>query len=409
MALRRQALQASSLLLKQIVYPSSSQFLQNCSQFQQTHFQSSWLGGKPRDILTPIRAPANFGFQIVPEKQAYVIERFGGFYNVLEPGLHLLIPFIDRVAYVHSLKELSIPVGQATAITKDNVSITVDGMLYVKVVDAKKASYGVDNPLFAVVQLAQTTMRSELGKITLDKTFEEREALNHSMVHAINQAADPWGLECMRFEIKDIMPPPGITKAMELQAEAERKKRAQVLESEGARQARINIAEGQKQEVILSSEAAQMDAINRAVGQAEGMLKQAEATSKGLKVVANVLLSKGGNEAAALRVAERYIEAFGGIAKSGNTLIIPASTNDPGAMVAQAMAMYKAMAPQLQQQETDTDEKESPANQTSESDTEVDMDSVKTTSDATTVLATQQSKDDESLQFVGDRIKLSKD
>eukprot|EP01024_Parvocaulis_polyphysoides_P051293 TRINITY_DN5046_c0_g3_i1.p1 TRINITY_DN5046_c0_g3~~TRINITY_DN5046_c0_g3_i1.p1 ORF type:complete len:312 (-),score=36.46 TRINITY_DN5046_c0_g3_i1:675-1610(-) len=252
MALRRQALYASSTLLKQLVVPSISQLSPfQPNQFQQVQFQTTWLGGRPKDLMTPIRPPPNFGFQIVPQQQAYVIERFGSFFKVLSPGLHLLIPIVDRVAYVHSLKELAIPVGQATAITKDNVSITVDGVLYVKVMDAERASYGVDNPLFAVVQLAQTTMRSELGKITLDKTFEEREALNRSMVAAINQAADPWGLECMRFEIKDIMPPPGITKAMELQAEAERKKRAQVLESEGERQARINIAEGQKQEIIL--------------------------------------------------------------------------------------------------------------------------------------------------------------
>eukprot|EP01025_Chloroclados_australasicus_P064950 TRINITY_DN8772_c0_g2_i1.p2 TRINITY_DN8772_c0_g2~~TRINITY_DN8772_c0_g2_i1.p2 ORF type:complete len:430 (-),score=59.60 TRINITY_DN8772_c0_g2_i1:650-1939(-) len=361
--LRRSTNQATySVLSKQLAF-CLQQSLQQISKLSQTQQgnerqirqQSTWLfGGRPKDVreqaMTPITPPPNFGFQIVPEKMAYVVERFGSFYKVLVPGLHLLIPIVDRVSYVHSLKELSIPVGQATAITKDNVSITVDGMLYVKVMDAEKASYGVDNPMYAVVQLAQTTMRSELGKITLDKTFEEREALNRSMVLAINQAADPWGLQCMRFEIKDITPPPGITKAMELQAEAERKKRAQVLESEGQRQAKINIAEGQKQEIILGSQAAQQDTINRALGEAEGMLKQAEATSKGLRLISQALLSKGGNEAAVLRVAERYIEAFGNIAKTGNTLVIPADTNNPGAMIAQAMTMYKTLADQQKQQ-----------------------------------------------------------
>ncbi|KXZ53516.1 hypothetical protein GPECTOR_7g966 [Gonium pectorale] len=304
-------------------------------------------GGFPRrdgDFYYPPSTPANVGILIVPEKTAYVIERFGRYRETLGSGLHFLIPMVDRIAYVHSLKELPIPISQQTAITKDNVTITIDGVLYVKVMDAFKASYGVDNALYAVGQLAQTTMRSELGKITLDKTFEEREALNANIVRSINEAAEAWGLQCLRYEIKDIMPPRGIVQAMELQAEAERRKRASILESEGLRQSKINVAEADKQQVILASEASRQQAINLAEGEAEALFRTADATARSLAVVSGALTAGGGAEAAALRVAEKYLEAFRELAKETTTLVLPANTTDPSAMVAQAMAVYKSVA-----------------------------------------------------------------
>jgi regulator of protease activity HflC (stomatin/prohibitin superfamily) len=281
--------------------------------------------------------------QIVPQQQAWIIERLGKFHQSLEPGLSFIIPFIDRVAYKHSLKERAVDVHEQAAITQDNVTLLLDGVIYLRIVSPVDASYGVENPYYAVVQLAQTSMRSAIGKIPMDKTFEERESLNLQIVEVINEAASTWGIQCMRYEIKDIKPPVNVLKAMEMQVAAERQKRADILESEGKKQSKINLAEANKQEVVLSSEAAMTDQINRAKGEAQAILTVSEATARGIEAVAVTLKGDSGKEAVALRVAEQYINAFGNLAKESNTLIIPANTNDTAAAIAQALTIFNSI------------------------------------------------------------------
>ena len=287
------------------------------------------------------------GVKFVPQQQVWIVERMGQYRVSMEAGLNFLIPFIDNISYRHSLKEEAVDIPSQTAITKDNVTLIIDGILYLKITDPKQASYGVGDARYAITQMAQTTMRSELGKMTLDKTFLERDNLNVSIVQSINEASVVWGIQCLRYEIKDITPPDNVRQAMELQVAAERQKRAEVLDSEGKRQSQINIAEGIKQEVVLKSEAAMTDQINRAKGEAEAILEVAKATAEGIELVAVSIEKSGGEKAVALRLAEQYIEAFSKLAKENNTLILPAKTDDAGSMVAQALSIFNSIQGQV--------------------------------------------------------------
>ena len=271
------------------------------------------------------------GFLVAPQKTAFVIERFGKYLKVLDPGLNWVIPFVDKVAYEHSLKEEAVSIPNQTAITHDNVTVGIDGVLYMQVVDPYAASYGIGNAVFALVQLAQTTMRSEIGKLSLDKTFSERDTLNQAIVAAINAAAGPWGVKCLRYEIRDITPPAAIRSAMEMQAEAERRKRAEVLQSEATRQSEINHAEGRQQAVILEAN-----------GEAESIRLKAQATADGLRMVA-ASMSGQGREAASLRVAEQWVAAWEKIAKESTTILIPANPTDAASMVAQGLSIFNKL------------------------------------------------------------------
>ena len=272
--------------------------------------------------------------RVVPQRQAFVIERLGKYSRTLDAGFHILVPFVDRVAYKHSLKEIALDVPSQMCITKDNIAIEIDGILYMQILDPKRASYGIDNFQYASTQLAQTTLRSEIGKLELDKTFEEREAINANIIEALDKASEPWGLKITRYEIANINPPQSVKDALEKQMRAERERRAQVAHSEGVREAQINVAEGEKQEVIKQSEALKLKQINEAEGKAQEISLLAAATAASIRDIALAINSEGGSDAVNLRIAEQYVKEFGNLAKETNTLILPSNVGDVGSMVA---------------------------------------------------------------------------
>jgi regulator of protease activity HflC (stomatin/prohibitin superfamily) len=274
---------------------------------------------------------------VVPQQSAYVVERLGRYSSTLNAGFHLLVPFLDVIRYRHSLKETALDIPEQICITRDNVQVSVDGILYLKVLNPERASYGISDYRFAITQLAQTTLRSEIGKIELDRTFEMRTNINTQVVNELDKASDPWGVKVLRYEIRNITPPKDILAAMEKQMRAEREKRAVILASEGERDAAINEAEGQKQRVIKASEAKKQQQINEAEGAASAILAIAGATAEGIRKVAESIQVQGGFEAVQLRVAEQYIGKFGELAKASNTLVLPASVSDVGSMIALAM------------------------------------------------------------------------
>ncbi|KAK1334352.1 hypothetical protein QTO34_005356 [Cnephaeus nilssonii] len=294
--------------------------------------------------------PRNTVVLFVPQQEAWVVERMGRFHRILEPGLNILIPVLDRIRYVQSLKEIVINVPEQSAVTLDNVTLQIDGVLYLRIMDPYKASYGVEDPEYAVTQLAQTTMRSELGKLSLDKVFRERESLNANIVDAINQAADCWGIRCLRYEIKDIHVPPRVKESMQMQVEAERRKRATVLESEGTRESAINVAEGKKQAQILASEAEKAEQINQAAGEASAVLAKAKAKAEAIRILAAALTQHNGDAAASLTVAEQYVSAFSKLAKDSNTILLPSNPSESPAWwlrylysILRAMGVYGAL------------------------------------------------------------------
>lgn len=278
---------------------------------------------------------------IVPQQKGFVIERLGKYTRTLKAGFHILFPFMERIAYRHTLKEQAVDIPEQICITRDNVQVGVDGVLYLQVLDPSRASYGIGNYMFAISQLAQTTLRSEIGKIVLDRTFEERGTINQNVVAELDKASEPWGVKVLRYEIKNINPPHDVLNAMEKQMRAEREKRAVILTSEGEREAKINQAEGEKQRVIKESEAVKTQQINEAQGEAEAILAIATATAEGLRQVAAAVTNQGGPEAMQLRVAEQYITEFGNLAKAGNTFVVPANIADLTSMMALATDIAK--------------------------------------------------------------------
>jgi regulator of protease activity HflC (stomatin/prohibitin superfamily) len=280
--------------------------------------------------------------KVVPQQNAWVVERLGKFHAVLQPGLNIVIPFVDRLAYRHSLKEVPLDTPSQVCITKDNTQLQVDGVLYFQVTDPQRASYGASNYILAITQLAQTTLRSVIGKLELDKTFEERDFINHSVVSAIDEAAMNWGVKVLRYEIKDITPPAAILHAMQAQITAEREKRALIASSEGRKQEQINIATGEREAAIAKSEGDKQAQINRALGEASAIVAIADATAKAVRQVAEAIRQPGGLEAVNLKVAERYVDAFGGLAKTNNTLIVPANLGDLATLISTAMTVVKS-------------------------------------------------------------------
>jgi regulator of protease activity HflC (stomatin/prohibitin superfamily) len=283
--------------------------------------------------------------KIVPQKQAFIVERLGKYRATLEAGFHILTPFIDRVSYKHTLKEQAVDVPPQTCITKDNISVEVDGILYMQVIDPAKASYGIGNYAFASIQLSQTTMRSVMGKLSLDKTFEERNVINSAIVEAVDKASDPWGVKVARYEVKNISPPQSIKDAMEKQMRAEREKRATIAESEGQRQAAINCAEGERQALIAKSEGVKQQKINIADGDAYEVFKVAEATAKSLKLIANAIEEKSGKDAVGMKLGQQYITEFGKLAKENNTLIIPSDLANIAGFVKTAKSVLENTTP----------------------------------------------------------------
>src|SRR5574339_360328 len=279
------------------------------------------------------------GVRVVPQQNAFVVERFGRYHATLEPGLNFIVPVFDRIAYRHSLKEVPLDVPEQVCITKDNTQLGVDGILYYQVTDPRLASYGSSNYMVAITQLAQTTLRSEIGKMELDKTFESRDEINRQIVQALDEAGRNWGIKVLRYEIKSLTPPETILRAMQAQITAEREKRALIAKSEGQRQEEINLADGQRQAAVLRSEGEKQAAINKAQGEATAIRVIAEATAAGVRAVADAIGDKGGMEAANLKVAQQYIDAFANLAKTSNTLIVPASASDVAGFVATAMTV----------------------------------------------------------------------
>jgi len=280
--------------------------------------------------------------KVIPQQTAYIMERLGKFYAVLQPGINFIIPFFDRIAYKYTLKETALDIPEQICITRDNVQVRMDGVIFIQVIDPKKAAYGIADYSFAVIQLAQTTMRSEIGKLDLDKTFEERMTINRAVVESIDEAAIGWGVKVLRYEIKNITPPSSVLNAMEKQMQAERERRAVILQSDGEKQAAINVAEGQKQKAVLESEGLRLRQINEAEGEASAIKSVAEATADSIRVIAEAIQLQGGAEAVQLKVAESYIEQFGKLAKAGNTLILPANLADMGGLIATALTVVKS-------------------------------------------------------------------
>lgn len=278
--------------------------------------------------------------RIVPNREALIIERLGKYARTLEAGFHILIPFIDRIAYRQTLKEQALDVRPQVCITRDNIAVEVDGILYLQVIDPKKASYGIDNYMFASIQIAQTTMRSVMGKLELDRTFEERETINGAIVTAVDKASEPWGVKVTRYEVKNIYPPQSIKDAMEKQMRAEREKRAVIAQSEGERQAKINNADGDRQQKIFQSEGEKQKRINEAEGRAAEIEKVAMATAKGIREIAKAINEQGGADAVKLRVAEQYLGEFGKLAQTNNTMIIPTNLSDIAGMIKTATSVF---------------------------------------------------------------------
>ncbi|CAK7211048.1 Synaptotagmin-like protein 2 [Sporothrix curviconia] len=304
------------------------------------------FGGSPAGIPAAYfqkpSLPANTIIRFVPQQTAWIVERMGKFHRILQPGLAVLIPFLDRIAYVKSLKEVALEIPSQSAITADNVTLELDGVLYTRVFDAYKASYGVEDAEYAISQLAQTTMRSEIGQLSLDHVLKERAALNTNITAAINEAAQAWGVTCLRYEIRDIHAPAPVVEAMHRQVTAERSKRAEILESEGQRQSAINIAEGKKQSVILASEALRAENINRASGEAEAILLKANATAQGIASVAAQIAQgrEAAHSAVSLSVAEKYVDAFGKLARESTAVVVPGNVGDMAGLIATALGVY---------------------------------------------------------------------